>query len=99
MTSEMAFECLLVSSDPDLFRIVARVLRELSVSIDICLRSSKAVDALRQGSTDMVVIDWEGEDSFVLMQSIWKDWKARKPTVVAISPSDSPLPGAHIIVK
>jgi len=99
MTPEMAFECLLVSSDADLFRLVARILRELSVSIDICLQSSKAFDALSKGSTDLVVIDWEGEASSALMQSIWKDWRHKKPTIVAISPSDSPMPGAHIVVK
>ena len=99
MTSEMAFECLLVSCDPDVFSIVARVLRDLSISIDVCLHSSHAIGALGNGSTDLVVIDWEGEASYALLQSIWKDLKTAKPTVVAISSSDTPLPGAHILVK
>ncbi len=99
MTSEMAFECLLVSRDPDVFSVVARILRDLSISIDICLRSAQAIGILRNGSTDLVVIDWEGEDSYTLLQGIWKDLKTKKPTVVAISSSDTPLPGAHIVVK
>lgn len=99
MTSEMVFECLLVSCDPDVFSIVARVLRDLSISIDVCLHSSQAIGALGNGSIDLVVIDWEGEASYALLQSIWKDLKGNKPTVVAISSSDSPLPGAHILVK
>ena len=99
MTSEMAFECLLISRDPDVFSIVARVLRDLSISIDVCLRSSQAIGALENGSTDLVVIDWEGEASYALLRSIWKDIKAKKPTVVAISSSDCPLPGAHILLK
>jgi hypothetical protein len=99
MTSEMAFECLFVSSDPQLFRIIAGILRELSISIEICLRASKAFDILRHGNTDLVVIDWEGQESAELMQSIWKDLKAKKPTLVAISSSDTPIPRAHIVMK
>lgn len=99
MTSEMAFECLFVSNDPGLFTMVARALRELSVSIDICLRSSAAFDRLRDGSIDLVVIDWEGDDSFTLLDKIWRDWQAKKPTIMAISASDTPIPGAHIVLN
>jgi len=99
MTSEMAFECLFVSSDPELFRIIAGILRELSVSIDVCLRASKAFDMLQKGNADLVVIDWEGADSSELVQQIWQDHRSKKPTLVAISSSDTPLPGAHIMVR
>ena len=99
MTSEMAFECLFVSNDPSLFTMVARILRELSVSIDICLRSSAAFDKLRGSSIDLVVIDWDGEESATLLEKIWKDWQAKKPTIMAISRSDTPIPGAHIVLN
>jgi PilZ domain len=99
MTSEMAFECLFVSTDADLFSIVARILRQLSISIEVCLRSSSAFDILRKGSTDLVVIDWEGEDSSELLQTIWKDGHAKKPTIVAVLTTHCPVVGAHIIVN
>jgi len=98
MTSELAFQCLFVSSDPEVFRVVSRNLRDLSISVEICLRPSKAAELLENGNTDLVVIDWEGEESAGLMQKIWKD-KKRKPTLVAISSDDYPLAGAHIVMK
>lgn len=98
MTSELAFQCLFVSRDPNLFRMVARILRDLSISIEICLRPSKAAQILESSNADLVVIDWEGDESSNLMQRIWKD-KKRKPTLVAIASDDYPLPGAHIVIK
>jgi hypothetical protein len=99
MTSDMAFECLLVSSDPWVFRTIDRMLQELSIRTNICLRSSRAFDLLAKGSTDLIVIDWEGEESSDLLQQIWKLGKARKPTIIAISALDCPIPGAHVVLR
>jgi len=54
---------------------------------------------LGKGSTDLIVIDWEDAESSELMYGLWKGGKWRKPTVVAISSSDPPLPGAHVVLK
>lgn len=78
--------------------MVARSLRDLSISIEICLRPSKAAQILESSNADLVVIDWEGDESANLMHRIWKD-KKRKPTLVAIASDDYPLPGAHIVIK
>ena len=99
MTADMAFECLFVSTDAGLFRTAGRILRDLSISIKVCASSSSACDLLGKGSTDLVVIDWDGEESSELMRRIWAGGKYRKPTVVAIASSDSFLPGAHIVLK
>lgn len=99
MTPGMAFECLLVSSDPGLFGTIDRILRELSISTKICLRSSRAFDLLANGSTDLIVIDWEGDASSELLHEIWKCGRTRKPTIVAISALDRPIPGAHVILR
>src|SRR5579863_140057 len=99
MTSDMAFECLFVSRDTGLFRVIGRILRDLSISTSICLTPSKAFDLLGKGSTDLIVIDWECEESSELLRHIWKGGKWKKPTVVAVSTCDSPLPGAHVILK
>lgn len=37
MTPEMAFECLLVSSDSKLVNVMSRLLEELSVCTNLCL--------------------------------------------------------------
>jgi hypothetical protein len=99
MTSDMAFECLFVSRDSGLFRMIGRILRDLSISTSICLTSSKAFDLLGKGSADLIVIDGEFEESRELLRQIWKGGKWKKPTVVAISTSDTPLPGAHVVLK
>lgn len=99
MTSDMAFECLLASRDEYLFRTVARILRDLSISIHLCLSSANALDFLGRGSTDLVVIDWEWDDSSELLRRIWENRKWRKPTVVAISALESSVPGAHMVLK
>jgi hypothetical protein len=99
MTSDMAFECLFVSRDTGLFRVMGRVLRDLSISTSICLTSSKAFDLLEKGSTDLIVIDWECEQSSELLRHIWIGGKWKKPTVVAISPTESMLPGAHVVLR
>jgi hypothetical protein len=54
---------------------------------------------LGKGSTDLIVIDWEDTECPELMGRLWKGGKWRKPTVVAISSSDPPLPGAHVVLK
>ncbi len=99
MTPDMAFECLLVSSDPVVFGTMDRILRELSIRTNICLRSSRAFNLLAKGSNDLIVIDWEGEASSELLHQIWKFDRMRKPTIVAISALDCPIPGAHVLLR
>ena len=98
MTADMAFECLIVSRDPGLFGTICRILRELSIASNVC-SSSRASDLLDKGSTDLVVIDQESDDSSELLHKIWKGGKWKKPTVLAVSSSDLPLPGAHVNLK
>jgi hypothetical protein len=99
MTSEMAFECLFVSRDPGVFRIIIRILRDLSISTSICLTSERAHEMLDRGSADLIVIDWEGTSSSELLHNIWQRKKSRKPTVLAVSSSERCPPGVHVVLK
>jgi hypothetical protein len=99
MTSDMAFECLFVSRDTGLFRVIGRILRDLSISTSICLNCSRAFDMLGKGSADLIVIDYECEESTELLRQIWKHDTWKKPTIVAVSLSDSPPPGAHVFLQ
>jgi hypothetical protein len=99
MTPEMVFECLLVSRDTVVFSMIDRILRDLSISTNVCLSYSKAHERLEQGGCDLVVIDWENEEASDLLLKIWENHERRKPTVVAISPSGGRLPGAHIVIQ
>jgi hypothetical protein len=99
MTPDMAFECLFVSRDVGLFRTVGRILKDLSISTSVCVSPNQAYDKLGKGSTELVVIDWQGEESSEFLHKIWQDTKSRKPTVVAITSTESLLPGAHMVIK
>jgi hypothetical protein len=99
MTADMAFECLFVSRDPGVFGTINRILEQLSICTNLCLSPSRAFEILKRGSTDLVVIDWDGDPSSELLQEMRKGGKWRKPTVVAITSNDCLVPGAHVVLK
>jgi hypothetical protein len=95
MTADMAFECVLVSRDPGVLNVMNRVLESLSISTNLCFTSSKAADRLSQGSADLIIVDWEDSSAELLRQVNESDARHR-PTVVAVSDVDRPVPGAHL---
>jgi hypothetical protein len=99
MTPDMAFEGLIVSQDAGLFRIVDRLLKQLSISTNVCLSATKACTEISQGNTDLLVVDCETGDWPELLGEVWKSTVSKKPTVVAITSSDQRVPGAHLILK
>ena len=99
MTPEMAFEGLVVSHDPTVFSTVDRILHDLSIHMNMCPSYSGATKFLAEGSTDLIVIDWEGEPSSQLLDQIREFAKCQKPTVVAISEMDRAIPGVHVILR
>ncbi len=95
----MAFECLLVSRDPKVVCPLNHVLDNLSITTKVCLSPSRAVDELRGGSTDLVVIDWVEEDTAsALLDVIRESDIVRKKTIVAVSDSDRAIPGAYVVL-
>jgi hypothetical protein len=98
MTSDMAFECLLISRDPSVVCTMNKLLGNLSISTNICWSPSKALDHLAEGSTDLIIVDWE-DDSADLLHRIQKPVGRHKPTVVAVSSQDLPVPGAHVVLR
>jgi CheY-like chemotaxis protein len=98
MTPDMAFECLLVSRDPGVVCVMNKLLKNLSISTNICFSSSKAFDQLSGGSTDLVIVDWE-DDSAEFLNRVRKSSGWQKPTVVAVSQRDCPVPGADLLLR
>lgn len=94
----MAFECLLITHDPQVFSIMSRILRDFSICTDVCLSSSKAVKLLGRSGTDLIVINWE-EDSSDFLRELWNSPNWQKTTVIAISFQDRRVPGAHIVLR
>jgi CheY-like chemotaxis protein len=98
LTSDMAFECLLVSRDPSVVSTMSKLLGGLSINTNICLSSSKAVDQLAECSTDLIVVDWE-DDSADLLRRIKMSGRWQKPTVVAVSSVDVAEQGVHVVLR
>ena len=70
MTSDMAFECLLVSRDPAVLCTVDSILQDFSISTRICPDPSRVANLLGEGGTDLVVIDLEADSSSALLKQI-----------------------------
>jgi len=100
MTPDMAFECLLVSRDPKVVCTLNHVLDNLSISTKVCLTPSRAMNELRGGSPDLVVVDCEldaGADE--LLNDIRRSDTVCKKTVVAVSSAERDFPGAHVVIR
>jgi PilZ domain len=98
MTADMSFECVLVSRDPGVICVMNKMLDNLSISTKLCFTSSKAAEQLSEGSTDLVVVDWE-DSTEELLRSIREPERRNKPTVVAVSEFEQPVPGAHVKLR
>jgi hypothetical protein len=99
MTADMTFEGLIVSHDAGIFRVMDRTLRQLSISASVCLGGSKARNHLTKHRTDLLVLDCDMNDWTEVMDEVWRSTRSKKPTVVAISRTQTRVPGAHVVVK
>lgn len=99
MTSDMAFECLLVSRDEELFRTMNSVLHDLSISISPCVNASRVAEALRSGTADLVVVDCTLDGAREVLKDILVGRNKCKPTVLAISTQELPPAAAHVVLR
>jgi hypothetical protein len=98
MTPEMAFECLLVTPDPAVFSTMEGILQDFSIATKVCPYPSNAANLLKEGSTDLIVIDLEAENSSEFLRQIGtRTWQ--KPTVLCVSAADSVVPGVHVVLQ
>ena len=99
MTPEMTFGCLLVSHDPTVVCTLGPILQDFSIRTHICADSSRAVQLLTEGETDLIVIDFEGQDPTEVMHQVGESCRGQKPTILAVSADDCAVPGVHIILR
>lgn len=98
MTSEMAFECLLVTHDPVVFSTMNGILQEFSIATRTCPYPPNATNLLRDGSTDLIVIDLESQYSSQFLRLVEGETR-QKPTILGVSAVDSVVPGVHVILR
>ena len=99
MTADLAFECLVVSQDLAIRKVVGRSLRKMCVSTSHCLTAAKAFETIRRGHTDLLVIDSDGEGSVELLNDIRNGGKWRTPTTVVISAANAVPAGVQLLVR
>ena len=96
MTPEMAFECVLLSSDSNVLSILNRSLIDLSITTRICFHASQAQRAIADGNIDLLAIDLVEKPVANLLDEIWKPPMRQKPTVLGILDDDQNIPGVHV---
>jgi AmiR/NasT family two-component response regulator len=105
MTSEMAFEGLLVSQNSAVLTTMHRILDDFSIAINICVRPSKAIEQCTNQGVDLVVIDCEDQRlSSEIIRKSSEAPKKRRPTIMAIVGDSEALlwakqAGAHLVVQ
>lgn len=86
MTPDMRFECLLVSQDAVVVKIMSRLLGDLSFSMNVCANARQAKNLLSADSSDLLIVDGE-EKSAELLEHVKQSRKWRKPSVLVVSDS------------
>lgn len=98
MTPEMEFECLLVTPDVAVFSTMEGILQDFSIATKVCPYPSNAANLLKEGSTDLIVVDLEAEDSSEFLRQI-ATRTGQKPTVLGVSRTDCLIPGVHVVLR
>jgi len=98
MTTDMAFECLLVSEDPSVVSIMNKLLGDFAFSTNVCPNSATAATFLSEGSTDLLIVDGQRE-STELLNRISHSRRKEKPTVVVVSELQSSVPGTYSLLQ
>jgi hypothetical protein len=95
MTSDTAFEYLLIPRNPGVVCVLDRFLGNLSIGVHICV--SQTLDQVAPGSIDPIVVDWD-DDTADLLHGMRTSDRWHKPSAVAVSPPDYPVSGAHVVL-
>jgi CheY-like chemotaxis protein len=98
MTADKAFECLLVSRDPDVVSVMNKLLGDFAISTKVIPTSATAVDYLAEGSTDLVIVDWQKDYSEVL-RHINRSGQLQKPVAMVVSDLPNPVPGTYSLLR
>lgn len=98
MTEDRAFECLLVTHDPSVMSIMDKLLGDLAITTRVFPTPARAVEYLSEGSTDLVIVDWQ-RDSPELLQHIKRFGRPQKPTVMVVSDIPIPMPATYSLLR
>ncbi len=81
----MEFQCLLLTRDDQVIRVLRRVLDDLKVSLDVCTGADKAAERLEQRKYDAVLIDCDDlHNAITVLRSVRLTPSNKTSTVFAI---------------
>jgi hypothetical protein len=95
----MAFECLLISRDPQVICPVNRVLDDFSISTVHFFSASRVLTRLNPQCTDLFVVDYEDSSAPELLRQIKESNPSRKKTVVAVSSESRVIPDVDFVLE
>jgi PilZ domain-containing protein len=104
MTPDMKFEALLVSQDLQILQRTLETLEDLSIDVEICMSTPRAVDLLTRRIVDLVVLDCpEGNGAAEVVKTISKSG-CLKTTIAALvdgrcSGKQITEAGAHVLIQ
>jgi CheY-like chemotaxis protein len=98
MTSDMAFECLMVSQDQAVIGMMSDLLDDLSISTNVCASPADAPTLMAGKSTDLLVVDLLENAPSDFMRKI-RCGRTQRTTVMAISGDDSQILNAHLVLR
>jgi hypothetical protein len=104
MTPDMKFEGLLVSRDIHVLKEMTRIMEDLSIDVDLCMFSNRALDILGKREIDLLVIDCEDHGSASeILGALGSLSGSRRITTLAIVnggiPGEPIRAGAHVVVQ
>ena len=97
MTSDMSFECLLVSSDRVVVELLSGVLESLSICTNICPNLSTTLEQLTRFEPELVIVDRE-DDCLEFLNRMRKPRGRINPTIVVVSPHDDPQANVDVVL-
>jgi CheY-like chemotaxis protein len=99
MTSDMSFECLLVSSDPCVFRTLAPLLEDFAIKTNVYPSASNLAFSARESTADLLVVDVDAHNSIDAIREIRQAPHRQKPTILAVLNSAGDVAGADMLLR
>jgi CheY-like chemotaxis protein len=99
------FAGLVVSRNPELVRMMNRVLDEFAIEADVCVRPSRAMERVADPDLDLLVLDWEDNGvAAQITRQIRREGRAPRPLIVALVDASAPKheirdAGAQLVIE
>jgi len=99
VTTDMAFECVLVSKDMSVITTMNRLLSDFSISTNVCPSAADAGSLLEGRSVDLVIVDFQDDSCKDLLSKIGRTGRFQRTAVLAIADNNQFVRRADILLE